>query len=126
MSQADRTVNLAADRTRLAYERTMMAWTRTATSLITFGFSIYKFFQIEIQTLHAEQEGPLGSGNFALLMIVIGLTALLIAALDNRRDMNSLKARYPSVKFPRSRARMFSALIAVLGFVALAAVIFRK
>lgn len=126
MNQADSTVNLAADRTRLAYERTMMAWTRTATSLITFGFSIYKFFQIESEILHSGHEGPLGSGNFALLMIVIGLTALLIAALDNRRDVNSLKAEYPNVRFPRSRARLFSSLIAVLGFVALAAVIFRE
>lgn len=39
--------DLAFDRTRAAYERTMIAWIRTATSLITFGFSIYKFFQIE-------------------------------------------------------------------------------
>jgi putative membrane protein len=38
---------LAVDRTRLAYERTLMAWIRTAISLITFGFTIYKFFQIE-------------------------------------------------------------------------------
>ena len=36
---------LAVDRTRLAYERTLMAWTRTATSLISFGFTIYKFFE---------------------------------------------------------------------------------
>ena len=35
---------LALDRTRLAYERTLMAWVRTATSLISFGFTIYKFF----------------------------------------------------------------------------------
>ena len=59
-------------------------------------------------------------------MILIGLTGLLIAALDNRRDVNFLKAEYPHVKFPRSRARIFSALIAVLGFVALAAVILRE
>jgi len=38
---------LAVDRTRLAFERTMMAWVRTATSLITFGFTVYKFFQFE-------------------------------------------------------------------------------
>ena len=36
---------LAVERTRLAYERTLMAWVRTATSLISFGFTIYKFFQ---------------------------------------------------------------------------------
>ena len=32
---------LAIDRTRLAYERTLMAWVRTATSLISFGFTIF-------------------------------------------------------------------------------------
>ena len=32
---------LAVDRTRLAYERTLMAWVRTATSLISFGFTIF-------------------------------------------------------------------------------------
>jgi hypothetical protein len=36
---------LATDRTRLAHDRTLMAWVRTATSLISFGFTIYKFFQ---------------------------------------------------------------------------------
>ena len=40
---------LAFERTRIAYERTMMAWVRTATSLITFGFSVYKFFQFEMK-----------------------------------------------------------------------------
>ena len=42
----DQSTKLAFDRTWVAYERTMLAWVRTATSLITFGFSIYKFFQI--------------------------------------------------------------------------------
>jgi len=36
---------LAIERTRLAHERTLMAWVRTATSLISFGFTVYKFFQ---------------------------------------------------------------------------------
>jgi uncharacterized membrane protein YidH (DUF202 family) len=38
---------LAVERTWLAYERTLMAWVRTATSMISVGFSIYKFFQFE-------------------------------------------------------------------------------
>ena len=37
----DTATRLAMERTRIAYERTMMAWIRTATSLITFGFSVY-------------------------------------------------------------------------------------
>jgi putative membrane protein len=46
-TELDISTILAYDRTRLAYENTMMSWVRTATSLITFGFSVYKFFQIE-------------------------------------------------------------------------------
>src|SRR5262249_28618447 len=42
--EVDRSTELALERTRAAYERTMMAWIRTATSLITFGFTVYKFF----------------------------------------------------------------------------------
>jgi len=46
----DISTTLAYARTRAAYERTMMSWIRTATSLITFGFSVYKFFQFEKPT----------------------------------------------------------------------------
>ena len=48
---------LALDRTRLAYERTLMAWVRTATSLISFGFTIYKFF-----AYLKREEAPPGRG----------------------------------------------------------------
>ena len=43
----DDSSQLALERVRASYEQTLMSWIRTATSLITFGFSIYKFFQIE-------------------------------------------------------------------------------
>jgi len=43
----DDSTRLDFERTRASYEQTLMSWIRTATSLITFGFSIYKFFQIE-------------------------------------------------------------------------------
>jgi uncharacterized membrane protein YidH (DUF202 family) len=36
----DTATPLAFERTRIAYERAMMAWITTATSLITFGFSV--------------------------------------------------------------------------------------
>jgi uncharacterized membrane protein YidH (DUF202 family) len=38
--------DLSIKRTRLSYDRTLMAWIRTATSLISFGFTIYKFFDL--------------------------------------------------------------------------------
>lgn len=113
---------LAYERTRVAYERTMMAWVRTGTSLITFGFSVYKFFQLEV----AGKDLPstvIGSRGFALVLIGIGLLALLLGAIEYRRDMQGLRARFADM--PRSVASAIAVLIAVLGFFALLAVIFR-
>src|SRR5271155_1079836 len=111
VTQFDNNTRLAVERNRLAYERTMMAWIRTGISLITIGFSIYKFFQIQHESTSTQTEGFLGSANFGLVMIITGLVALLIAALENRRDMNRLKAEFPDVHIPRSLARVFAGLV---------------
>ena len=69
---------LAVDRTRLAHERTLMAWVRTATSLISFGFTIYKFFQFELKGQPPNPDRLIGARGFALIMIGTGLVALLL------------------------------------------------
>ncbi len=48
-TKIDTATKLAYQRTRLAQDNAVLAWIRTATSLITFGFTVYKFFQIELQ-----------------------------------------------------------------------------
>ena len=126
VTQFDNNTRLAVERNRLAYERTMMAWIRTGISLITFGFSIYKFFQIQHESTSTQTEGFLGSANFGLVMIITGLVALLIAALENRRDMNRLKAEFPDVYIPRSLARVFAGPVSLLGIMGTIAVILRK
>jgi putative membrane protein len=116
---------LAAERTRLAHERTLMAWIRTATSLISFGFTIYKFFQYlreEGEVAHPDR--LLGSREFALLMILVGLVALALATWQHRRDMKTLRSQYPEV--PYSLATALAILVAGLGFLGLLAVIFRQ
>ena len=121
--ELDTATKLAYDRTRLAYENTMMAWVRTATSLITFGFGVYKFFQIE------RGGGPrvdrlLGPREFALLLITIGLVSLSLGTVHHVLSMRQLRAHDPAL--PRSLAAPLGALIAALGIVALLAVIFRQ
>src|SRR5262249_9157216 len=79
----DHATQLALDRTLLAHERTMMAWVRTAVSLITFGFSIYKFFELELKITEARRPHQLiDARTFALMMIVIGLAALSMASIQ--------------------------------------------
>lgn len=114
---------LAVDRTRLAYERTMMAWVRTGTSLISFGFTIYKFFQYELDKGPAGPAARLiGPRGFALIMISIGLVALLLSSVDHRRHMERLRANYGPQ--PRSTAALVGILVAVLGLLALIATLF--
>ena len=118
----DTATTLAFERTRVAYERTMMAWVRTATSLITFGFTVYKFFQLEMSAKLVGST-PIGTREFALALIGIGLLSLLLGTIEHGRDLKSLRGQYPGM--PPSMSGAVAILIAVLGLVALAAVVLR-
>ncbi len=121
-TKLDTATRLAFERTRVSYDRTVMAGVRTATSLITFGFTIYKFFQLEM--IGRDRTGQLiGPREFALTMIGIGLLSLLFATLEYRRDRKQMRAQYPGM--PRSTAGVAAALVAALGILALLVVIIR-
>jgi putative membrane protein len=90
----DTSTRLAVDRTRLAHERTLMAWVRTATALISFGFTIYKFFQFEM-TRQPPRSAPLiGPRGFALIMITIGLVSLLLSTIEHRLAGLTMSRRF--------------------------------
>jgi putative membrane protein len=119
----DTGTRLAVDRTRLAYERTMMAWVRTSASLISFGFTIHKFFQFRV----APGEVPasarlLGPGRFGAILVATGLVALILASLDHRSSLNALRASYGPM--PRSAAAAIGVVMGALGLVALVAMVF--
>jgi inner membrane protein YidH len=120
----DLSTRLSYERTFLAHERTLMAWIRTASSLITFGFSIYKFFQLEHgagkQFAAAQVLGP---RHFSMILIVIGVVALVLATVQHRRQLEILKKDYSSE--PVSAAGLVAGLISVMGLLAILAVIFR-
>lgn len=113
---------LALERTRIAYERTLMAWVRTGASMITFGFSVYKFFGFELEGAEIEAS-VIGPREFGIALISIGLLTLVTGRLEHRRDIRQLKNFYPEM--PMSGTRVVEALVAVLGALALLAVILR-
>ncbi len=119
MTGLDSSTQMALDRTRLAHERTMMAWVRTATSLISFGFTIYKFF--DLQNQQARAAALIGPRAFALGMIGTGLLALVMAAYQHHQSLESLRRSYGG-DVPRSAAEVVGVLVAILGFVAFGAV----
>jgi putative membrane protein len=122
---AEVATKLAVDRTRLAHERTMMAWLRTSVSLISFGFTIQKFFQVENKGI-SRFEGPLGPGNFGRLMILAGLIILVLATVEHRREVRAMRKQFPDVLVPNSMATGVSAVIAVLGILAMISVMIRS
>lgn len=117
----DASTRLALERTRAAYERTMMSWIRTSTSLITFGFTIYKFFQLE--GLRSRENQLIGPRGFSLILVSIGLGSLVLATIEHRGNISRLNAQYPGK--PRSLAAILAATIALLGLLAFVAMIAR-
>jgi putative membrane protein len=117
-------LKLALDRTFLAYERTLMAWIRTATSLIMFGFGLYKFFYyLHPADTPTGSEQILGARTYGMCMMVIGIFTLAIAAWQYRRQMKAFRGLYPEA--PMSLSLIVAALIATLGILAFFAAIFR-
>jgi len=104
-----------------------MAWVRTGTSLITFGFAVYKFFQLELAGLppHAPliQTTLIGPREFGLMLISIGLLSLLIGTLEHGRDLRAMSREYPGM--PTSGTRLIAVLVGILGLFALVGVVYR-
>lgn len=115
-------MRLALDRTDMAHERTMMAWIRTAVSLISFGFTIYKFLQYVERESGGQPGRVIGARGYGLFMIGTGLLALLLATISHRRAMQALREKY--VEVPYSMAALLAAVISLLGTLAFIAVIF--
>ena len=113
---------LAVERTNMAAERTLMSWTRTSISLISFGFTIYKFLE------YMQSEGkailitnPRGPMNFGIALILIGVIALIVASIQYR----SLQKRLmPGKKLVYSLSFMVAWAILLLGFLALLNILF--
>lgn len=122
-AEPDLAIRLDLERTHIAHEQSMMTWIRTAIALITFGFTIYKFFQLELPG-RAEKSRLLGPREFALVLVALGLISLLMATIEHRRCQRLLKQQWSEA--PRSLAVWLAAMISILGTIAFLLMIFRQ
>jgi putative membrane protein len=118
------TTQLALDRTWLAHERTLMAWVRTAGSMISFGFTIYKFFEFENGRGTKATQGWLTPRDFALILVGIGLVSLLAATFQHRRDIRQITVHLG--RRSRSIAELVAGIVSVFGILVLLSAIFRS
>jgi putative membrane protein len=119
----DRT-DLAYQRSRLAADRTLMAWIRTSLSMISFGFTIFKFFQYL-----KESGAPAGFAahrprNFGSALAILGTVLLACAIVEYLVFINRLN-KEGGHKFHVSTAFVAAFLLTFLGLIALADMLFR-
>jgi putative membrane protein len=118
------TEKLAFERTRLAHERTMMAWIRTATALITFGFGMYKLFELAPFAKGLKPgEHVISPRTFAFILAFLGNLSLLLASIHHRVHMQEMRAL--GVKVPPSTAAIIAAILSLLGIFVLLVVLLR-
>jgi putative membrane protein len=103
----------------------MMAWVRTAASMISFGFTIYKFFQLELGAAEEVADRAIGPREFSIILIAIGLGSLLVASIEHRHSLRLMRAAYGDVN-SRSVAGVVAGIVAGLGTAAILAVFFRQ
>lgn len=107
----------------MAADRTLMAWTRTALSLISFGFTIYKFLQYAREEVGTPKPGMEGPQHLGMAMIGLGVVFLLLSSIQYRRDIKRLQ---PQGRFGALRLSLALALLlALVGMLAMANVAFR-
>ncbi len=114
--------DLAKQRTMMAADRTLMAWMRTTLSMISFGFTIYKFMQY----LYESQKGPVvimprGIRNLGLALITLGVVSLALACLQYWHDIKRLTPERSAF----SLSLGIAGFIAIIGILALLNVAFR-
>lgn len=114
---------LALDRTWLAHERTLMAWVRTSASQISFGFTIYKFFQLDAHHV-GTGSSFITPRDFALILVGTGIVELLGATIQHRKYVRQISPHFE--KKPFSMAGLMAWLISALGVLALISAIFRR
>ncbi len=114
---------LALDRTRLASERTLMAWVRTALSMISFGFTIYKFLQVLQEQSKVPVIRPQAPRDVGLALTGIGTFAVIIACIQHWKYVKKLRPDQPYK--PWDLSFTVACLIALLGLLIFGSMILR-
>lgn len=114
----DPATELAKERNRAAEERTLMAWIRTSLSLISFGFGIERIVTVLYRQL-GDRINPFRlSRILGLSFVALGTLAILLAALEHRKQLQKLQSNNLAFLSKRSIALVVAVILGILGGVA--------
>ncbi|MGC8494284.1 MAG: YidH family protein [Syntrophobacteraceae bacterium] len=111
-------MDLPYEQSRLSADRTLMSWIRTSLSMISFGFTIFKFFQYLKESATSYNIPAQRARNFGTALVSLGTILLILAIVEyivflRRLDRDSGK------KFRISLAAVAATLISLVGLLAL-------
>jgi len=126
MSQPELKLNdiLALDRNKLAAERTLMAWVRTSLSMISFGFTIYKFLQVIDEQSAVPVLRPNAPRSVGLFLTGLGTFVVVIAAIQHWSYVKNLRKDEPYK--PWDLSFIVACLIAILGAMLFGSIVIRS
>ncbi|MCX7589175.1 YidH family protein [Phenylobacterium sp. 58.2.17] len=117
-SRAKRSLRLPSDlgamRTIMAADRTLMAWVRTSLSMLSFGFTIYKFLESAVQSDQlARADSPQHVG---LFLAGVGTLSMLFGVISYWTTLKDLQR---TEEFRLGRPALFISLVMLMAGVAL-------
>ncbi|HVW24505.1 MAG TPA: DUF202 domain-containing protein [Polyangiaceae bacterium] len=130
---SERRTGMSFQRTRLSAERTLMSTVRTALALISFGFTIFQFFQ-RLRETRLLESGTRAPRNFGLALIALGVSLLTVGIAYHvafMRELRVLRDRlvhegiiHGESGFPVSLTLLMSLLLLIIGFLAITSIAF--
>ena len=95
--------DLAVDRTVMGAGRTLMAWIRTALSMISFGFTIYKFLQAAVEKNASSVMQAMGPRHLGLFLIALGVLSVVLGSIEYYHTIQRLNrmsaTHYKAINF---------------------------
>jgi len=126
MTQPELKLNdiLALDRNKMAAERTLMAWIRTGLSMISFGFTIYKFLQVVQEQSTIAVLRPNAPRNVGLVLTGLGTFVVVIASVQHWSYVKNLRTDRPYR--PWDLSFITACMIAILGALLFGSILIRS
>jgi len=123
---AMRRTGMAFQRTRMAADRTLMGVIRTSLSLISFGFTIYQFFNKLRDS--GVLKGVASSRNFGISLVLLGIGMLVVGIIYHVLFMVGLRRERAAMKidallhaesgFPASLVLIVAVILLLIGIAA--------
>jgi putative membrane protein len=89
---------MGSARTLMAADRTLMAWIRTSLSMVSFGFTIYKFLLYVRESLSNDILKAQGPRRFGIFLIALGTVSMVFGLIDyykTYRQFQNISGRSP-------------------------------